>query len=198
MASPVIDKEGELRKRGGRMLRWSHRYFVLSGPKLSYKLRADSANFRDDFDLSPGCIVTDISEEMVGTIKGKKIYVFWVVWPHDKHQKNPDHPELQSLTIPEESDDEEDTKEQNKDNKLASQKTKHLKGVIKNELNQQKVQQQKVEEQIERHHIHDKNVNTGAKVAAVAAGGVVIGVFTGKIMYTFSIYYLVVGIMQYM
>jgi len=178
----IINKEGEMRKRGGRLLRWSSRYFILSGPKLSYKLRADSTTYRDDFDLSPGCIVTDISEEMVGTIKGKKIYLFWIVWPHDKHQKVSEHQhqEQQSLTIPEESDDEEDTNEQ-KESKFNSQKSKHLKGIIQNELNQQKVKQQKVEEQIERHQIHDKNVHTGAKVAAVAAGGVVVGVFTGKV-----------------
>lgn len=117
---------------------------------------------------------------MVGTIKGKKIYVFWIVWPHDKHQKIPEHQEQQATAIPEESDDEEDPKEQ-KESKLVSQKSKHLKGIIQSELNQQKAQQQKVEEQIERHQIHDKNVHTGAKVAAVAAGGVVVGVFTGKL-----------------
>ena len=79
-------KEGRLYKRGGRMFRWTSRYFILQGPKLIYKLNQNSVNIRDDFDLAPGCIVTDIHEDSVGTIKGKKIYSFWVVWPHDKRK----------------------------------------------------------------------------------------------------------------
>ena len=48
------DKEGLLRKRSGRMHRWSHRYFILNGPQLSYKIKKESDKTRGSFDLVPG------------------------------------------------------------------------------------------------------------------------------------------------
>ena len=78
------EKEGKLLKRGGRMLRFTSRYFLLQGPKLIYKLNQNSVNIRGEFDLAPGCIVTEIQEDYIGTIKGKKVFSFWLVWPHDK------------------------------------------------------------------------------------------------------------------
>jgi hypothetical protein len=54
-------KEGWLRKRGARMHRWSTRYVILSGPKLSYKVKQDSATVRGAYDLVPGCILTEVS-----------------------------------------------------------------------------------------------------------------------------------------
>ena len=83
----LSEKEGLLRKRSGRMHRWSHRYFILNGPQLSYKIKKESDKNRGSFDLVPGCIVTEVLEESIGTIKGKKIFSFWVVWPHDKREK---------------------------------------------------------------------------------------------------------------
>jgi len=50
----VNDKEGLLRKRSGRMHRWSHRYFILNGPQLSYKIKKESDKTRGSFDLVPG------------------------------------------------------------------------------------------------------------------------------------------------
>ena len=163
------------------MHRWTHRYFTLVGPKLSYKLRIDSAIFRGDFDLAPGCIVTDITEAYIGTVKGRKIYTFWIVWPHDKHQKPIEESDKNQI-VDDESDDEEYQKEKEKEKELKNtekQKSKLLKEIIENEQSQVKEKQKKAEEQIERHQAHDKFVSAGVKIGAFAVGGILVGVFTG-------------------
>jgi hypothetical protein len=53
----LSEKEGLLRKRSGRMHRWSHRYFILNGPQLSYKIKKDSDKNRGSFDLVPGIVI---------------------------------------------------------------------------------------------------------------------------------------------
>lgn len=53
----LSEKEGLLRKRSGRMHRWSHRYFILNGPQLSYKIKKESDKSRGSFDLVPGIIM---------------------------------------------------------------------------------------------------------------------------------------------
>mgnify|MGYP006078818971 CR=1 FL=1 len=73
--------EGMARKRGGRMSRWANRYFALVGPRLEYRQSKESTEVRATFDLAPGCHVTDIKTE------GKKMHMFWVVWPYDKGGK---------------------------------------------------------------------------------------------------------------
>lgn len=168
----TILREGNLRKRGGRYYRWTNRYVYLTGPKLSYKLKKDSTNVRGTFDLAPGCLVTEVHEENTGALKGKKIFVFWVVWPHDKNSKHVDD-KTQDTAIGDDSDD-DDHPDQDK----PAGKLKHLKEIVEGEVKQQRIQQQKVEEQLERHQAHDKNVGLGAKVAAVAVGGVVVGALT--------------------
>jgi hypothetical protein len=55
-----VDKEGWLKKRGARMHRWASRYFILTGPLLSYKLRQDAPTIRGTFDLVAGCILTEV------------------------------------------------------------------------------------------------------------------------------------------
>ncbi len=170
--SDVPEKEGYIRKRGGRMMRWTQRYFTLSASKLSYKLRSDSTVTRGEYDLDPGCKVTDIVEEFVGTLKGRRIFVFWLVWPHDKHLKAMDE---RGSAAPEDSDDDDE-----RSGDRSSQKSRYLKDIVEAEQNQHKEQQKRVDEQIERHQAHDKVVSTGTKLAAVALGGVVVGVFTGN------------------
>ena len=162
------------------MRNWSSRYIMLTGPTLSYKLKADSKDVRGAFDLSPGCIVTEVNEESMG-IKGKKIFSFWIVWPQDKHG-NPDDdksaekghpPPNQPATInaaSEESDDEEETL-----------RPKDLKQIVASEVLTHKKQQQQVEEQIERHQAYDRNLSVGMKVAALSVGGVVIGALTAGV-----------------
>jgi hypothetical protein len=39
--APQPNKIGWLRKRGGRMHRWSLRYFTLTGPHIAYKLKPE-------------------------------------------------------------------------------------------------------------------------------------------------------------
>jgi hypothetical protein len=56
-------KLGWLKKRAARLHRWSTRYFILSGAKLSYKLKHDTDSFRGSFDLVSGCITTEVNEE---------------------------------------------------------------------------------------------------------------------------------------
>lgn len=53
----------------------------------------------------PGCAITDITEETL--LKGRKIFSFWIVWPHDKNNKSQTPGEDEMLQQPgEESDDE--------------------------------------------------------------------------------------------
>jgi hypothetical protein len=87
LPTETVEKEGFLRKRSGRMHRWTNRYFVLTATKISYKVKQDAKEFKGTFDLAPGSIVTDAQEESIGTVRGKKIFVFWLVWPFDKNSK---------------------------------------------------------------------------------------------------------------
>jgi hypothetical protein len=47
------------------MHRWSTRYIILSGPKLSYKVKQDSATVRGAYDLVPGCILTEVGDRFL-------------------------------------------------------------------------------------------------------------------------------------
>jgi len=58
---------------------------TLNGARLSYTLNESSAAVRAAYDLSPGCICTEVQEEKhVAGLTTKKLFVFWVVWPEDK------------------------------------------------------------------------------------------------------------------
>lgn len=159
-------KAGMLRKRGSRMRNWSSRYVMLNGPKLSYKVKADSPTVRGTFDLAPGCIVTEVLEDSMG-IKGKRLYSFWIVWPHDKHDKMADE---KNVTQTEDSDDEEHKEDSSKlkpkdlkqiiQSEFMNQK-KDLKQIVQSEMMEHRLQQQKVEEEIERHHKYDSNISLG-------------------------------------
>ena len=175
-------KEGVLRKRGGRYYRWTTRYVTVSGPKISYKLKKDSTDVRGTYDFVPGCLVTEVVEENIGTLKGKKIFVFWLVWPHDKNSKPDDVKPVDGKNDQEDSDDETIVDQE----KSIGGKHKDLKEIVESEVMQQRMQQQKVEEQLERHQAHDKNVGLGVKVAAVAVGGVIVGALTAGKLKEFS------------
>lgn len=160
-----IDKEGVLRKRSGRYHSWSSRYFILSGPKLAYKIKNDSSTFKGTFDLVPGCMLTDIMEETVGV--RKKIYVFWLLWPHDKTKTDD--------TKGEDDEEEEHDEETNG-------KPKDLKEIVCSERKQHERQQHQAEKQLEQHQAHDKNVGMSIRYGALAvAGGVVVGALTAGI-----------------
>ena len=168
----TVIKAGVIKKRSGRMHQWSTRYFVLSESKISYKLKQDAPQFKCSYDLAPGCIVTEVQVE--SRIQGKKLYSFWIVWPHDKSK--------------DEVNDSDDEKETTKDlidadanNPSSSNKAKDLKQIVESEVMTMKRQRSLVEEQLELHHARDNNVSLGAKVAAVAVGGVVVGALTAGI-----------------
>lgn len=193
----IIMKEGYVKKRSGRMVQWTTRYFVLHETGLYYKLKQASDDHSDGitrgkFEFVPGCIVTDIIEENRVNIKGKKLYSFWIVWPHDKNVKNGDKNENDSDI--EENDHiidmskdiketqikikDEDLILRNNSNKTINTKNKDLQAIILREEDEQKRQKELVEEQVELHQAHDANVSNGAKIAAVTVGGFAIGALT--------------------
>jgi hypothetical protein len=244
----IIIKEGLLKKRSGRMVQWTTRYFTLYTTSLSYRTNQDqhesSRSTTTSYELVPGCLVTDITEEMRVNIKGKKLYSFWVVWPHDKssgcdydnnnsnnnNNNNIDDGNKEVHNGEIDSDGEQhhftgttissaDTNMSVDDNdgdsghstlntinqaiasssltKLSSDQSssssssahglslkgttigrKDVQSIVASEMMIQKRQRQLVEEQVEKHQAHDINVATGAKIAAVALGGVAIGVMT--------------------
>lgn len=162
-------KGGMLRKRGSRMRNWSSRYVMLNGPKLSYQLKPESTHIRGAFDLVPGCIVTEVLEDTMG-IKGKRLFSFWIVWPHDKNGKAVE----KNVTLAEDSDEEDhkDDSSKQKDLKHLKQivqsdmmtQKKDLKQIVHSEMMEQRLQQQKVEEEIERHHKYDLNISLGRSI----------------------------------
>jgi hypothetical protein len=150
-------KTGVLKKRNGRMHRWSTRYFTLTEGKLSYKVKEDSPTNKGEFDLVPGCYVTEISEDTIrGAIKAKKIFSFWVVWPDTDPQKgdNKSGAATASLSASAAADDSDDED--------ADGNKKDLKQIIESEVATLKQKEKKVEEQIEKHQTYDKNVSIGA------------------------------------
>jgi hypothetical protein len=217
----IIIKEGLLKKRSGRMVQWTTRYFTLYTTSLSYRTNQDQhvssrLSTTTSYELVPGCLVTDITEEIRVNIKGKKLYSFWVVWPHDKCNNNNNNnidKEVQSGRIEIDSNGEQhhctgttitsaDTNMSVDDNDGDSGHSalnainqvivsshgssitgttigrKDVQSIVASEVMIQNRQRQLVEEQVEKHQAHDINVATGAKIAAVALGGVAIGVMT--------------------
>lgn len=217
----IIIKEGLLKKRSGRMVQWTTRYFTLYTTSLSYRTNQDqhvsSRLSTTSYELVPGCLVTDITEEIRVNIKGKKLYSFWIVWPHDKCNNNYNNnnidKEVQSGRIEIDSNGEQhhctgttitsaDTNMSVDDNDGDSGHSalnainqaivsshgssitgttigrKDVQSIVASEVMIQNRQRQLVEEQVEKHQAHDINVATGAKIAAVALGGVAIGVMT--------------------
>lgn len=173
-----IQKEGWLRKKGNRSFRWTVKHFTLTDSKFSYKIKPEQEAIGGSYDLVPGCMVTEIVEDSRGVIKGRKQYVFWVIWPYEKTKTKGD------ITKDEDSDGEvgrEDADTKEREDFTAAGKTKDLKQIVKSEILTQRREQRLAEEQLERHQTHDNNVNTGVKVAAVAAGGVLIGALTAGI-----------------
>jgi hypothetical protein len=181
VTQPVL-KEGHLKKRNGRMQQWTHRYFLLTTNTLSYKLKQDAPNYRFTYDLSPGCIVTDIITE--NRVAGKKLYSFWLVWPHEKKGEKKEKEEG--------SDDEHDVSQPTTSSSnaatlppptpaSANKGEKDLKHIVEQEALSQRRVKDRVHEQLELHQAHDVNVSIGAKVAAVAVGGVIVGALTAGI-----------------
>jgi hypothetical protein len=147
------------------MHQWTTRYFELDAKAstLSYKLKNDpNAQPRATFELAPGCLVTDVEDT---TAMNKKLFSFWVVWPHDKKSTTEDEEDEEASPLPitdpskdpkDEADDKEDDKA-----KANKAKAKNLKNIVENEVLMNKRQRHAVEKQLERHHAHDAGVSMG-------------------------------------
>lgn len=181
LINSAVVKEGFIKKRNGRLRQWTDRYFVLSTSTIAYKVKQDAPNFRQTFDLSPGCLVTEVTPE--SRVGGKKLYSFWVVWPHEKKGEKGEKKD--------DSDDEHEhvNKSEDESNKP---KMKDLKHVVEQEKLAHERQKEIVAEQVELHQQYDSSVSMGAKVAAVAVGGVVVGALTAGI--GLVPYFTIVGI----
>jgi hypothetical protein len=187
---PAAQKSGYVKKRSARLHQWKTRYFILSGSKLSYKLKAESQSIRDTFDLIPGCVVTQVTESKSG-ISGKKLYSFWLVWPGNENTKVEDG--KQHLEA-EESDDERETPvpsthtntsvvnnegEEVKGN--SATKSRNLQQIAVSEANHLKIQKSHQEKQMEQMEARDGQFSMGTKIAAAAVGGVAVGALTAGV-----------------
>jgi hypothetical protein len=163
MSHELYDKEGYLKKRGGKITsRDTKRYFLLSKDKISYKMKKDSFDIRGTYDLDPGCKLTDVVEEKAGSIKGKRSYYFWIVWPHSKNNK--DNNTNDTNIIKDNNGDESEPEEHDNDDENIRQK--NLKSIVQLEEKNHNIQLKKVEDQLKKHHAHDQHVNLGAKLGA--------------------------------
>jgi hypothetical protein len=152
-------KAGMLRKRGSRMRNWSIRYIMLNGSILSYKVKPDSQHLKGTFDLTPGCIVTEVAEETTG-FKGKKLFSFWIVWPQDPQSKSNETDRKNSTTTTaDESDDEEN--HDGAQSTKPQQTAKDLKKIVETEVQSQRKHQQEVETQIQKHQAYDNSLSLG-------------------------------------
>jgi hypothetical protein len=158
-----FSRTGTVKKRSGRLHQWTTRFFILDSKTftLSYKLKNDpNAQPRATFELAPGCLVTDVVEE---THMNKKLFSFWVVWPHDKKSKTENGEPIDSddeaspLPLPDASSYKEDVDDKEDD----KAKAKNLKNIVENEVLMNKRQRHAVEKQLERHHAHDAGVSMG-------------------------------------
>ena len=171
-----VSISGVLKKRAGRYSRWCDRYFTLSGSKLEYKLTQNASEVRATFELSPGCMVTDISVEGQG-IRAKKLYTFWIVWPHDKNREQDNNAD-QELSDDEENDS---TGRESKAMENDEPREKGLKKLLTDQQQNASKEKKIAQKQIEMHQSHDNTVGMVPKVAAVAIGGLVVGALTAGV-----------------
>jgi len=166
------------------MHQWTSRHFTLTEAGVTYKLKPDSNTIRGKFDFVPGSKVTDIMEESMVKMKSNKLYTFWIVNPRALNDKTAAHDEKAD-----ESDEEEGGDPAAPNNHSTSSSAllgtgspapsnRNLQRIVCNEKNTHKLQKEAGEEQVDVHASHDNNVASGALVAAVAVGGVVVGALT--------------------
>ncbi len=180
-------RTGWVKKRSGRMSRWTSRFFLLTKTgRLLYKVEEEDENLKAAYDLAPGCIVTDIVEEFPGS--SKKMYSFWVIWPFDKRSIDVDEETPGAIPWVPSSDsrdiDNEEVDAANSASPTAasssSSSSNNTQLRRKLEKQQETLQENKelVTKELERHVDHDNRLSMAPKVAAVALGGVLVGVFT--------------------
>ena len=184
------DKESYLYKKGARMGRWLLRYWILTGPKISYKLKQDSP-IRGTFDLAKGCIVTEVFEDA-----DNKLFTFWLMWP-EIDEENPEQnytkpSDLRTISNEDSDGEKEDNNNSNDINpgeRTYSQDTnlsnaigdRDFRKIVETEVKNQRTHQKLMEQEVEKHQLQDSNMSKGVKVAAVAVGGVVVGALTAGI-----------------
>jgi hypothetical protein len=192
----VVKKEGFVKKRAGRMHQWTSRYFVLTNSSLAYKIKQDSRDFRNQYELTAGCVVTEVMDENKGS-GGRIKFSFWVVWPKiGKHEeKNEDSEEEdeheghvgqapQAGATPMHNTHNTPHKNTGADSGTGPASgtvvptARDLQHIVRNEVSTQKRLAKKAEEQLEVHTNHDSSVSNGALVGAVVVGGVVVGALT--------------------
>lgn len=183
VVSARIVKEGWAKKRSGRMHQWTGRHFTLTEAGVTYKLKPESNTIRGKFDFVPGSKVTDIMEESIVKMKSNKLFSFWIVNPRAHNDKTAANDE--KIYDSDEDDGPEATTTTNSASNAAvlgsgspAPSNRNLQHIVRNELNTQKLQKEAADEQLEVHQNYDNNVASGALVAAVAVGGVVVGAMT--------------------
>ncbi len=172
----VVWHAGMVRKRGGRMSRWSYRHFTLIENRIEYRLSESSDELRGTFDLMPGCKVTNVRCE------GRDLYTIWIVWPRDKLNE-----ESQETYSDEEGDDDivedDDITIDTVNSKDKFNTTNNSK--VSSKLCQQqltsKLAKRNAEKQIARHEVHDNHVGALPKIAGVAFGGLIISALTAGV-----------------
>lgn len=178
--SASITKQGLLKKRSARIHSWNTRYFMLTGPKLSYKLKEESSHIRDTFDLAPGCIVTEIQEESKGS--GKKLFSFWIIWPEEnKDNKNHKFEEKVQITSTASLDGYYSDDDNDNDDESIRNRGRNLKQIVESEVQSHRKNKSSAEGIVEQYHARDQSYSLGVKVAAVAVGGVLVGALTAGI-----------------
>ena len=196
--------QGFAYKKNGRLSRWVLRFFTLAGSELSYTRDKPSTAVRATFRLIPGCVLTELNKDET-MLTGRKLFTFWVVWPHDAAMQTPgpgthrvnkerksagegrtEHKEQES---DDEVTDDKDCGDVGKsDNvKTVSLSTENAERplVLKQVVEQEKISQRNIREaaalQIERHVAHDANISSSLKLAAFGLGGVLVGVLTAGV-----------------
>jgi hypothetical protein len=177
---PHVMKTGVLKKRSARLHQWNTRYFMLEGPKLSYKLKASDSAVRDTFDLFPGCLVTQVTESKSG-ISGKKLYSFWIVWPAKGDEKAAHPPNTNAEGEVDSGDEGEKDNTNEGEGKELTKGTRNLHKVAEQEAQNLKSQKSQHEKTVTELEARDGGLSIGTKVAAVAVGGVVVGALSAGI-----------------
>lgn len=129
-------------------------------------------------------------------MKSNKLYTFWIVSPRAHNEKTAAQDEKAD-----ESDEEEGGDPTAPNNHSTSSSAllgtgspapsnRNLQRIVCNEKNTQKLQKEAAEEQVDVHASHDNNVASGALVAAVAVGGVVVGAMTMVSTFVLNLYAL--------
>ena len=115
----------------------------------------------------------DAASSMTG---GKRVFSFWIVWPHDLKTSNGSNIKSNPHGVDKDADDSDD------DEATTKEGVKGLKEILAHEKSEKRQQQEQIEKDIESYRQHDQTVRNSVRVAGAGiAAGVVIGVLTAGI-----------------